>query len=335
MNNEQKQASNHMMQFITAKWISKPIYVATKLGIADILEEGAKTIDEIAEITKSHSPYLYRIMRALAGFGIFSEDDEKRFQLTPFAECLQKDKMAPMVLMFLSDWHNKAWDNLLYSVQTGKIAFEKAHGEPCFEWFKSNPDAAEVFNSANSLKAAATHSIILQSYDFSMFKKVADIGGGYGGLMIEILKAYPSMEGIIADTSLVIEKTKNILKINNLDQRCNVEDCDFFKEISKGNDAYILSHILHDWDDERSKIILDNCYRAMGSESKLLIVEMIVPSLNVMSISKLLDLEVLVMGGGCERTEEEYKSLLDQSGFVINRIIPTEENISLIECTIK
>jgi hypothetical protein len=327
-----QEAAMQMMQFITAKWISKPIYVAAKLGIADLLADGPMTVEEIARKKDLYAPYLYRVMRALAGFGIFYENENKAFELTPMAECLKTGALRSIALMFLSDWHDRAWDKLLHSVKTGENAFHAAHGMSCFDWLKAHPEAAEIYHHAQSIKAMTSHRTIIDSYNFSGINSLTDIGGGYGGLMIEILKANPSMRGVIADVPSVIRETKKIIDAQGLKERCSTVDCDFFREIPSGSDAYILSHILHDWEDPQCQVILKNCHEAMGHESRLLIVEMIVPIGNVPSISKLLDLEVLVMGGGRERTEAEFYNLIEASGFNLNGIIPTQENISIIEC---
>lgn len=330
-----RQATIQMTQFITAKWISKPIYVVTKLGIAEILSDSPKSIEEIAQRSNSNTANLYRVMRALASFGIFAEIESKTFALTPMAECLKSGAMRSIALMFLSDWHDKAWDKLLHSVQTGEIAFTAAHGIPCFDWFKINHEAAEIYNKANFIKAKVAHSAIIDSYDFTKINTIADIGGGYGGLMIKILEVYPSITGVIADDPFVLQNTKKIINTHGFDERCKTINCDFFKEIPSGYDAYMMSHILHDWNDEQCSIILKNCHKAMRIESKLLIIEMIIPTGNEPSISKLMDLEVLVMGGGCERTESEFYNLIKSSGFSLDRILPTQENISVIECSKK
>jgi hypothetical protein len=327
-----QEATIQMMQFITAKWISKPIYVAAKLGIADLLAEGPRTVEEIAQKKDLYAPYLYRVMRALAGFGIFYENENKTFELTPMAECLKTGALRSIALMFLSDWHDRAWDKLLHSVKTGEIAFHAAHGMSCFDWLKANPEAAEIYHHAQSIKAMTSHRTIIDSYNFSGINSLTDIGGGYGGLMIEILKAHPSMRGVITDVPSVIRETRKIIEAHGLEKRCSTADRDFFRDIPSGSDAYILSHILHDWEDAQCQIILKNCHEAMDHGSRLLIVEMIVPTGNEPSISKLLDLEVLVMGGGRERTEVEFYNLIEASGFNLNRIIPTQENISIIEC---
>ena len=320
-----------LMQFIVGKWISKPIYVAAELGIADMLAEGSKSIEEIAQISQAHAPSLYRMMRALASVGIFIETEDKRFELTPMAECLKTGAMRSIALMFNSDWSDKAWGYFMDSVKTGGTAFEKAHGMPVSDWLEENPRAAEVFNEANAVKAVNSHRAIVDVYDFSGIHTLTDVGGGLGVLMAEILIANPLMNGVVADIPSVIQKAGKIILSRGLEDRCKTVECDFFKSIPTGSDAYLMSNILHDWSDEQCHIILKNCHKAMKPDSKLLIVEMVVPSGNQPSIAKLLDLEMLVTTGGCERTEKEFKILLKTSGFKLSRTIDTKESISIIE----
>jgi len=320
-----------LMKFIVGKWISKPIYVAAELCIADMLAEGSKSIEELAQASQSHAPSLYRMMRALASVGIFFETEDRRFELTPMAEYLKTGAMRSMALMFNSDWSDKAWGYFMDSVKTGDTAFEKAHGMPVSDWLEKNLQAAEVFNDANAVKAVNSHRAIVAVYDFSGIDTLTDVGGGTGALMAEILIANPFMNGIVADIPSVIQETGELIRAKGLEHRCEAVACDFFKEIPSGSDGYLMSNILHDWPADQCKLILKNCHKAMNPESKLLIVEMIVPPWNQPSIAKLLDLEMLVTTGGCERTEKEFKILLETSGFKLSRTIDTNESICVIE----
>jgi hypothetical protein len=322
-----------LMQFIVGRWISKPIYVAAELSIADMLAEGPKSIEELAQESQSHAPSLYRMLRALASVGIFAEIDDKRFELTPMATYLKSGAMRSIALMFNSDWSDKAWGYFLDSVKTGGTAFEKAHGVSVSDWLEKNPRAAEVFHEANAIKAMSSHRAIIDAYDFSGINTLTDVGGGFGVLMTEILTANPLMEGIVAEIPSVIKKTKKIIQDRDIEERCQALECDFFKSIPAGSDAYLLSNILHDWPDEQCHIILTNCHKAMKAESKLLVMEMVIPPGNEPSVAKLLDIEMLVITGGRERTEAEFKSLLESSGFKLSRIIPTKENVCIIEGT--
>lgn len=329
---KEKIASFKMMKIISTKWLAKPIYVAAELGIADLLTEGPKSIEEIAEKTETYTPYLYRLMRTLASFGIFKQRKDKTFMLNSMAECLKTEVMRSIVLMFHSDWHDKAWNKLLQSIRTGKTAFDMAHGMSAFEWFKKNPEQAKVFNEANAVKAKRSHRAIVDLYNFKKTETVIDIGGGYGALLFEILKVNPHLKGIIADLPYVLKSTEQIIKKQKFNNRCTTIDCDFFQKIPAEGDLYIMSHILHDWDDQQCQVILKNCNKAMKKYTKLLIIEMIVPKKNKPSITQLLDIEVMVMGGGKERTKAEFNKLLNSTGFSLNKIISTKENIFIMEC---
>ncbi len=331
MKQMESQAFGQMMQFITGKWISKPIYVAAKLGIPDMLADGPKSIEDLAQMTSTNASVLYRVMRALSSVGIFNETNDKMFDLTPMAECLKAGALRSAALMFHSPWHENAWNSLLDSVKTGDVAFEKVHGMTITKWLENNPKDTEILSQANAIKAKTSHSAIVNAYDFKGIDSLTDVGGGYGALIMEILESNKSMKGIVAELPNVATGAKKALKEGRMEERCQVVDCDFFKEIPGGSDAYLMSHIIHDWNDERCRIILKNCHKAMRPDAKLLLVEAIVPSGNEFSIAKLLDLEVFVINGGQERTEEEYKDLLESSGFILSRIIPTKESISILE----
>jgi len=314
-----------MMQFILGKWISKPIHVVAKLGIADMVADGPKSIDELAYMSKTHAPSLYRVMRALASVGIFSERGERCFELTPMAECLKRGAMRSIALMFNSDWHDRAWGHLLYSVRTGRVGFDKAYGMPIFDWLEEHPHAAELYHEANAVKAVTAHRAIIDAYDLSGITTLTDVGGGHGALMAEILEAYPVMKGVIAEVPVVVKGAEGFIRTRGLDARCQVVACDFFEGIPP------MSHILHDWNDSKCQRILKNCHTAMKPGTTLLVVESLIPPGNEFSIAKLLDLEVFVMGGGRERTEGEFRYLFDSSGFTLSRVIPTQESVSVIE----
>jgi len=288
-------------------------------------------ISDLSERTECHTESLYRFMRALCSIGIFKETEPGVFCNTHLSECLKEGRLKAASLLFHSDWHDQMWNNLSYSIKTGKSAFENEFGEKVFEWFKTHQNEGKIFHAANSYKAAFTHRAVLDVYDFKMNKRITDIGGGFGGLMFEILEVYKDLYGVIADLPDVIHNLQPIIAKKDFKDRIMTEECNFFDEISSGSDIYLLSNILHDWNDQECITILKNCRNATGSEGKILIIESIVPEDNTFSISKLLDLEVLLMGGGKERTENEYRLLLEKSGFGISNIISTQENISVIE----
>ena len=331
MNPNEMPPQVQIMQCILNKWISKPIFAVAELGMADFLAAGPKSIDELATLSRTHSPSLYRMMRALAGVGIFAERENKIFALTPMAECLQTNALGPIARMMHSNWHDKAWGCFIHSIKTGEAAFDKAHGMPAHDWLEANPEAAGVYHAAQSAKAMGSNRAIVDAYDFSSIQRVTDVGGGRGALMAEILKANPHLTGVVADLPSVTTLAREYMRNAGLEHRCAVVECDITKFVPPGNDAYLLSNILHNWDDETCREILGNCRRAMNSGAVLLIVEAIVPEGNAFSIAKLLDMEMMVMGGGRERTESGYRILFESAGFALKQVLPTGESISVLE----
>jgi len=327
-------SAEELMKLVLSNWISKPIFVAAKLGIADLLADGPKDIADLARSSHAHAPTLYRVMRALASIGIFSEVDRGRFGLTPLAEELKTGAMRSSVLLFHSAWSDEAWGCLLESVLTGGTAFAIAHGKPLSDWLETNPDAAQIFNEANAKRATSSCHAVLDACDFTGIETLTDVGGGLGVLLAEILVAHPGMHGILAETPGVLPAARRAMEARGIQDRCRFVECDFFQEIPGGSDAYLLSNILHDWSDERCRAILDHCRRAMTRDSRLLIVEMIVPPGNAFSPAKLMDLEMLVTTGGRERTEEEFRALLACSGFDLVEINPTPEGVFVLEARI-
>lgn len=331
MPSKQIPPQEELMKFILSKWISKPIYVAAELRIADQLSDGPKPIGELAESVGAHAPSLYRLMRALACVGIFAETDDGCFELTPLAACLASDALRPIALMMHSQWHDRAWDHLLESIQTGKIAFDAAHGAGAFDWFDRHPRAAAVFHQANAVKIMAAVPAIIDAYDFSTIYTLIDIGGGTGALMAGILDATPGLTGIVADLPSVIHSTDDAIRRNGLTRRGRRVACNMFETVPAGGDAYLLSNVLHDWNDADALAILETVYRAIKPEGRLLIIESVVPSGNDFSIAKLLDLEVFVMGGGRERTLAEFRALLGRAGFGLSNVTATQAGVSIIE----
>lgn len=332
MPTDQEQLVFNLTRLIMEKWISKPIYAVSKLRIADILSDGPKTIEEIANISNSHSKNLYRVMRALASVGIFSELENKRFALTPLGELLKTGKEGSVFSsLFHAEWNDKAWAYLLESIKTGKTAFDLAYKAPLFEWIESNPEASSILNEANSMRTKKLCGQIVKLYDFSIASEIIDIGGGIGTLLIEILNKNPLAKGTLVELPNVASYAEKEIKGMDVKKRYRVLGYDFFDKVPSGADIYILSNILHDWPDKNCKIILNNCYKAMSSNSKLLVIEMIIPTGNKQSVSKLLDLEMMVITGGLERTKEEFYGLFESSDFKISNIISLDEDTSIME----
>jgi SAM-dependent methyltransferase len=320
-------------QMLTGYWLSQALYVAAKLAIPDLLVNGPRSADDLAGATKTHGPSLYRLLRALASVGVFAEDGEGRFSLTPIAECLRSDAPGSQrsLAIMNGEEHYRAWGELLYSVQTGAPAFDHLYGMPVFDFLSRNPEQAAVFDGAMVGVHGRETAAMLDAYDFAGVGVLADIGGGNGSLLTAVLQKYPAMRGILFDLEGVAGRGTENVKAAGLAGRCEVLSGSFFDSVPSGADAYLMRHIIHDWDDERATKILKNVHRAMKPDGRLLLVEGIIPPGNEPSFGKLLDLTMLVIPGGKERTEEEYHKLYADCGFDLTRVVPTGAEVSVIE----
>ncbi len=331
--NENKNAghnANHeMMKIIMSKWVAKSVHAAASLGIADILDDGEISIASLSEMTGADSDMLYRLLRALASAGIFKEVKAKVFSNTPMSETLKEDQLKYVSMMFESESHCKTWDNLLFSIKNGKSSFEEVYKEDAFSWFSKHPEEAEYFYRANGAKSHIVNGAISQGFDFSCFKKITDVGGGHGELMAAVTGAFPGVSGVVADLPEVVKRGRERMKLAG--SSIIFEPCDFFESIPEGSDLYIMSNILHDFNDKLAKKILGNLSSIMDMDQRLLVVEAIIPEGNEFCVAKFLDLEVFLMGGGRERTIKEFEELFSASGFIITSITQTESGVSLIE----
>ncbi|RUT04218.1 methyltransferase [Dulcicalothrix desertica PCC 7102] len=323
-----------VLQSVTSYRISQSIHVVAKLGIADLLKDGAKSSEELAKITDSHAPSLYRVLRALASIGIFAEDLNGRFELTPLGSCLQTDisnSMRASAIIRSEDVYRKPWGHLLHTVKTGETAFRHVYNMGLFDYLAQNPQTAELFDGAMTNYSATIQDAVLAAYDFSSIQKLVDIGGGQGSLIAAILTKYPTMQGILFDQAPVLERAKPLLEAFGVANRCQLIAGDFFSSVPNGADAYIMKNIIHDWDDKQAITILNNCYQAMPKNAKLLLVEAVIFPGNESSVAKLLDLEMLVLTGGQERTEAQHQALFQASGLQLTKIISTNSWQSVIE----
>lgn len=328
-------ASTHQQldQMISGYWISQAIYAAAKFSIADHLKDGPKTVGELATASSTNPDALYRLLRALASVGIFAEGESRRFSLTPLAEPLRSDVPGSKRALALmsGDEQFRCWAEIDYSIRTGKIAFDKVFGKPIFDYLGEHPDKARIFDAAMVGIHGRESSAILDVYDLSGIGVLADIGGGNGSQITEVLKKYPKMKAILFDLPHVVERAKERIQASGFQDRCKLVPGSFFEAVPEAADAYVMRHIIHDWDDEKCLTILRNCHRAMKPESKLLVIESVIPSGNEPFHGKFLDLVMLLIPGGKERTQEEYRALFEQAGFELSRIVPTGTEVSVIE----
>jgi hypothetical protein len=276
---EWRSSSTALFQMATGYWISQAIYVAAKLGIADLLNDRPQSYVALAVATGSDAPSLFRLLRALSSVGIFSQLGRDRFALSPLAETLRTDTPASLRAMVITigEIHYQACGNLLHSVQTGSSAFLKTFGTSLFDYLRQDVDAADAFNQGMANVASMLAYAVLMAYDFAGISFIVDVGGGQGSLLEKILQFNSDMRGTVFDTASTIERTKQLHGNNAWGRRCSYVPGDFFTSVPPGADAYILSGVIHDWDDDRAIRILGNCRRAMTRNSRMLLVDMVVP----------------------------------------------------------
>ena len=314
--------------------VERSIYVAAQLGVADELGDDTKTAAELAGATGTHTESLYRLLRLLASYGCFEEGSDGRFRNTSLSDLLRSDSptsMRDFVLMIANDWNWQTIASLSHSVQTGKLAFEHAFGMTTWEFFEANPEQGALFNRAMTSVSSGVVGPITDAYDFSHLGKIVDVAGGHGHLLSSILSANPGVLGVLFDVPSVIAGAGEHFEKAGVSDRVEMVAGDFFEAVPSGADAYILKYIIHDWLDPDCIRILGNIRDAMNPDGKVLICEMVVPEGNGPSPAKVLDIQMLLAAGGKERTEAEFRQLLDNSGFELERIIPTSSPLQIVE----
>jgi hypothetical protein len=313
-----------MVSLINGYQISQAITVVARLQVADHLTDGPRSAEELASATNSHPDGLYRVLRALASVGVFKEEDGKTFALTPMGACLRTDSPTPAsgwAMHSGSDYVWRAWGNLLHSARSGENAFENLNGENIWDYRLGHPEQADIFDRAMTEMSRGSAGAIIEAYDFSAFQHVVDVGGGQGLMLAAILTAHSGMRGTLFDQPKVVASAKTLLQSFGVADRCDFVGGSFFESVPEGRDAYILRAVIHDWEDAEAVAVLKVCRRAMSDTAKLLLIEMLVGSPNTMPRAKFMDLNMLVLPGGRERTSEEYAALLEKAGFKLTRLV--------------
>jgi hypothetical protein len=331
------QPVQQMMQLMSGLWITRSLWVAAKLGISDLLVDVAKSVDDLAAETGTHADSLYRILRALSMVGVYAEGEDRTFSLTPLSETMRSDVVGSLrgaIIAEMGQAHYEAWGNLMASVKTGDIAFDNKFGKDIWAYFQTEPEQAENFNRYMASMSEPLNEAISTKYDFSSYGKLIDVGGGIGGMISAILSKNPDLKGAIYDAPSVCEQAKGFLASKGVADRCEAIPGNFFESVPAGGDIYSMRWILHDWEDSKSLTILENIKKVMPENGKLLLAEAVVPEAGEPHFSKFFDLIMLVMTGGRERTEKEWRALLDKAGYKIDRIIPTESFLSIIEASV-
>ena len=334
---EAKKNSDAMtfMNLTAGKWVSQAIAVAAELGIADLLRDGTKTAAQIAQLANASEDSVYRLLRTLGSVGLFAETGNRKFRLTPLGRLLRTDSSPALGAYARFVGHKSAWlpwADLAHSVRTGEPAFDHVFAMPIFEYLAKTPEAAAVFDAAMTSLSTWESKAVVAAYHFPGIGTLVDVAGGHGLMIMTVLKANKKMRGILFDLPHVTAGAAALLRGGGVADRCQIVSGDFFTSVPEGGDAYIMKHILHDWDDERAIQILRTCHSGMRRGGKVLIVDSVIPSSNAAHFGKLLDLAMLAFTPrGRERTGAEFRDLLRRSGFKLRRIIPTETHLSVVE----
>ena len=323
-----------VIEMILAQWNAAAISAAAKLGIADQLESGPKTTQELASLLNLHEDSLYRVLRSLAGLGIFHEGGNRTFSQTPLSDVLRtnaKPSLRYAATMMIDDWQTRSLQGICSTIENGRAAVINILGAGLFEYLSAHPEEAFNFNRGMTNLSSGEAPAVLAAYDFSGFERIVDVAGGAGGLLAAILASTPKLRGTLFDQPSVIEQAKSESILAPFGDRCELVGGDFFETVPAGADAYIMKHIIHDWDDERATKILTNCRRAMKPGGKLLVVDRVIGPPNAPDPQKFFDVAMMLMLGGRERSEPEWKALYAAAGFRVTRILPTPAPHSVIE----
>jgi len=312
------------------------VVVAAQLGIADLLESGPRSVADLSAATGADGQSLYRVLRALASRGLFREDSDSRFALTPLADPLRQDaihSIRPQALWSGSEAYRRTWGDLAYSVRTGQPAFDHVYGKPFFDYLGEDPTLAEIFNDVMTSASSDEGAAIAAAHDFSGYRRIVDVGGGHGALLAAVLDRYPDPVGLLFDLPDVVETAHGAIDTHIAAGRVEKVAGDFSEAVPAGADAYLLKWIIHDWDDEAAVRILTKCRTAMAPAGKVLLIETVIPQGTAGSDATRVDTTMLVFTGSRERTESEYRDLLHRAGLTLVKSTPTASQLSLLEAT--
>lgn len=321
------------MQLASGYMPSSALFAVTSLNIPDLLKAGPQPVSALAQKTGSHEDALYRLLRALSSVGVFHERPDRTFALTPVSELLCAGHPEREMALWLSDpFHLHVYEEVAHSLRTGETVAEKIYGVACFDFLTQNKEVGDRFNRAMTGFSAMLIGAALEAYDFSWLagKTLVDVAGGHGTVLTEILKKYPAVRGVLFDLEHVVAGAGPIIASQGVADRCTTAHGDFFKAVPEG-DAYIMKHIIHDWNDDRATAILRSIHRAARPSARVILIESILAPANEPQFAKWIDMEMLLLPGGRERTAGEYDKLFAAGGFKLTRVVPTKSPISVIE----
>jgi SAM-dependent methyltransferase len=325
-----------MHELILLICIPRLIQITARLGIADVLSKGPQTTAAIAKRVGVNPVSLGRMLRALSSIGVFAEGARGRYRLTPLARTLCSDRPDSLhnwarVANDLHIW--KAFGDLHYAVETGNLPFEHVHGASLFGYLQKHPDQEREFSQAMASLSVTNNNAVTRAYPFGRFSRVVDVGGAHGHLLATILRRFRKLKGVLYDLPQVVAAAAQSGFVNAVEvrERCETRGGDFFETVPPGADAYLIKHVIHDWDDEKSVRLLSNCREAMAPGGRVLVVEHVIAKGNGADLGKLMDIAMMTLTGGVERTAEEFRVLLARAGLRLRRVIPTTSPLSIVE----
>ena len=327
-----------MIRMGSGYWLSSLVYTAAKISLADHLANGPKSAADLAGVTGANPRALHRFMRTLASFGILTLNDDDTFTLTELGATLKKDapgEVRSTVITLGSPVFWQAFGDFEYSLQSGKPAVHKLFGMNFFDYLSQRPEEATRFSETMVGIHGAEPPAVAAAYDFSTVGTIVDVGGATGNMLGHILSRHPQPKGVLFDRPHVVKDAPPLLRAMGVADRVAIAEGNFFESVPQGGDAYILSHIIHDWTEAQCHTILGNCRKAMKKGAKLLIVEFVLPEGNTPHFGKLADMIMLTIPGGEERTANEYRTLLDAAGFRMTRVVPTASDVSIVEAELE
>jgi hypothetical protein len=326
----------HVLGLITGYWLSQCVRVAAELGVADALARGPRTAEALAEPLGAHAPSLRRVLRALASAGVFAEDARGRFRLTPAAKALQTGapgSLRDFARMMTDGYNWRAWAALDQAVRGGALPFDQVHGEPIFDYLAKHPADEALFAASMASISGTENAAVARGYPFGKLGTLVDVGGAHGHLLATILRRHKKLRGILYDQPQVVAAAgaSGFLSAPDLAGRHELVGGSFFDRVPAGADAYLMKYILHDWDDEKCLRILGHCRDALAEGGRVLVVEHVIPRGNGADWAKLLDINMLALTGGQERTREEFQDLFARAGLRLARVHPTACPLRVLE----
>ncbi|MCW4354347.1 acetylserotonin O-methyltransferase [Hoyosella sp. YIM 151337] len=328
----------NVLELATGSWVTQAVYTATKLGIPDAVAGGPIDAQRVAEKVGADADATLRLLRALSAKSVFRERRDGRFELTSLGQPLRSDtpnSVRALVLMIGHPVHWEHWGDLLYAVQSGKPSLEHLRGVSAFEFFEENEEVAEVFNDAMTVTSEMVIGPVLAAYDFTPYRSIVDVGGGHGRLLAAILQKAPDTRGVLFDLESVLPGGRDYLVEAGVADRATAVAGSFFDAVPQGGELYILKNIIHDWPEAQALDILRNVRAVMGKQSRVLVIEAVVPEGNSPHVSKWLNLEMLIQTGGRERTAAQYADLLHAAGLEVTRVLPTIGPASIVEAAVR